>query len=175
MQGSEAVAAVAAAPSWDTRIALIRRIPEQFGTAQHQAIYADIAKAVYVPHLAPDFAYVHWRDDYELEAVAPAYDRAFTLTRGFSATTVQDIANAIRAEPSTLRVFRLILGFTTQEFAAATTLVADRIKSDPVGNGRVKAWLATHDGCTRTRRAGHGRPCLHATYASRDIAGAAIL
>src|SRR5688500_5867904 len=113
MQASEAVAAVAAAQSWDARIALIRKVPEQFGTAQHAVIYSEIAKTVYVPHLAPDFAYVHWRDDYELDAVAPAYDRAFALTRGFAATTAQDIASTIRAEPITLRMFRLIIGFTT--------------------------------------------------------------
>ncbi len=52
----DTVEAVAAAASWDARIALIRRVPESFGQAQHAAVYSAIAKKVYVPNLAPDFA-----------------------------------------------------------------------------------------------------------------------
>jgi hypothetical protein len=138
MQPAEAVEAISAAQSWDARIALIRKIPEGFGTAQHQGIYAAVAKSVYVPHLAPDFAYIHWRDDYELPSVEPAYRRAYELTSGFSNTTVATITAALRAEPSTLRVFRLILGFTTQEFAASTAIVAARANTKAVNNGRIK-------------------------------------
>lgn len=134
----DAVAAVAAAQTWDSRVALIRKVPEQFGTAQHQQIYASIAKQVYVPHLAPDFAYIHWRDDYELLSIEDAYALAFSLTDGFLNITVESIAGAIENEPSTLRIFRLILGFTTQELAAATALVSDRVNDEPLGNGRIK-------------------------------------
>ena len=44
----EAVASIAEASSWDARIAAMRLIPEQFGTASHQEIYSAIARTVYV-------------------------------------------------------------------------------------------------------------------------------
>lgn len=71
----DAINAVAASATWDARVALIRKIPEQFGTAEHALIYGSIAREAYVPHLAPDFAYVHWRDDYELFSIQDAYAR----------------------------------------------------------------------------------------------------
>jgi hypothetical protein len=43
------------------------------GTAQTASVYAAIAKQVYVPDLKADFAYVHWRDEYELAPLADAY------------------------------------------------------------------------------------------------------
>ena len=57
---------VASETDWNRRIALIRTVPEEFGKAQHQAIYASVAEAAYVSDLAPNFAYVHWRVEYEL-------------------------------------------------------------------------------------------------------------
>lgn len=65
----EMVKRISAATSWNARVSLIREIPEAFGKAVHQKIYAAVAESVYVPHLAPDFAYVHWREDYELPQV----------------------------------------------------------------------------------------------------------
>ena len=47
-------------------MAIIRTVPETFGTAQHAAVYAAIADLVYVPTLQPDFAYIHTREEYEL-------------------------------------------------------------------------------------------------------------
>ena len=41
------VAAVAAAPNWNARVALLRRVPEDFGMAQHQAVYSAIAKSCF--------------------------------------------------------------------------------------------------------------------------------
>ena len=135
----EAVEAAASAPTWDARIAVVRLIPERFGTASHQEAYAAIAKRVYVPNLAPDFAYVHWRDDYELKPFQDAYDRAAALTDDFASATEADLRDAIAAEPCTLRVFRLILGFTAQEFAAATRLVAEDLGARPLTTGRVRS------------------------------------
>lgn len=63
---AEIADAVAAAPTWNARVALIRKVPEDFGIAQHQAVYAAIADRAYVPALKPEFAYVHWRGEYEL-------------------------------------------------------------------------------------------------------------
>jgi len=92
-----------------------------------------------VPHLAPDFAYVHWRDDYELFSIEDAYQRAFSLTTGFTKATPSEIAKVIEEAPETLRVFRLFLGFTTQEFASATNLVANRPAHCAISNGRIKS------------------------------------
>ncbi len=119
----ETVESVATAENWNSRIALIRLVPERFGTAAHQEIYSAIARRVYVPSLAPDFAYVHWHEDYELPLAQQTYDLAHGLTNGFTQVTVDDLVRTLETEPATLRVFRLILGFTAQEFAAATSLV----------------------------------------------------
>ena len=135
----EVVDAVAVAPDWDARIAAIRLVPERFGTAAHQDVYAAIAKRIYVPGLAPDFAYVHWRDDYEFEPLQHAFDRASSSTNGFVSVASSDLERTILAEPTTLRVFRLILGFTAQEFAAATALVAEAVGIKPISVGRVRS------------------------------------
>lgn len=130
MPDDEAVVAeIVGAPTWDRRIALVRQIPERFGTAAQPAIYAEIARQFYVPALAPDFAYVHWRAEYELGPFQEAYSSAAELTNGFRKCESSHVADAIRKSPKTLVVFRLILGFTAQEFAASTLL------ADPSGAG----------------------------------------
>lgn len=134
----ETVKAVADAP-WEARVALIRKIPETFGIAQHQAVYAEIAKQVYVPNLAPDFAYIHSRDDYELGPIHEAYIEAEKLTKGFAAVSLDDLALTIEDHPPALRIFRLLLGFTAQEFVASTEVVAPRVGLEPISTGRVKA------------------------------------
>ena len=50
---------VALAASWDQRVALIRRVPESFGTAQQAAVYAAIAERAYAPEFGADFGYIH--------------------------------------------------------------------------------------------------------------------
>jgi hypothetical protein len=77
---------------------------------------------------------IHWRDEYELSAIEQAYHKAFNLTRGFENTLPEAIENAITTEPETLRIFRLFLGFTTQEFAASTSIGAS-----PLSNGLIKS------------------------------------
>ena len=47
------------ASDWDKRVAKIRLVGQNHGTGEHQQIFADVAREAYVPHLAPDFAYVH--------------------------------------------------------------------------------------------------------------------
>lgn len=134
-----AVGRIVAAGSWNRRVALIREVPEEFGKAQHQPVYAAIAEAVYVPKLAPDFAYVHWRDEYELESVERAYEKAYALTKGFVDVDADSLTRVIEAQPAALRIFRLIIGLTTQEFAASTTLVAAQSESAHLSNGMVKS------------------------------------
>ncbi|MBI2222006.1 MAG: hypothetical protein HYU53_12465 [Acidobacteria bacterium] len=160
MTVDDAVTAAASAPSWDARVAAIRQILEQFGVAAHVDVYAAIARRIYVPSLAPDFAYVHWREEYELAGVQDAFDKARALTRGFVDVDRANLARVLLQEPATLRIFRVILGFTAQEFAAATTqlaatdtsvtavaaISASRVKSIEAG-GRINANIA--DACAR--------------------------
>lgn len=129
---------VAAATDWNTRVSLIRRVPEHFGKSAHQRVYAAIAQRVYVPNLAPDFAYIHWREEYELPWVDAAYRRAHAVTKGFTATGQATLAKVIEKEPTTLLVFRLLLGFTAQEFAAATEVVAERHGVSRLTSSRIK-------------------------------------
>lgn len=51
-------------------------------------------------------------------------NKTASLTNGFSRVAVEELASTITVFPPSLRVFRLILGFTAQEFAAATALVS---------------------------------------------------
>lgn len=134
----DTVAAVAEA-SWPNRIALIRTVPEKFGTAQHADIYASIAALVYAPKLAPDFGYIHWRDQYELATIERAYSAAHRLTDGFRLVDFDSLVSTITTSPETLRIFRLLLGFTPPEFAAAIQIVALRDELAPVSTSRIKA------------------------------------
>jgi len=134
---SEIAGAVHSASTWDARVALIRRVPEQFGTAQQASVYAAIAKQVYVPHLKADFAYVHWRDEYELAPIADAYRLAHELTDGFSNVEPDHLRGVLSEKPETLSIFRLLLGLTRQEFSEACSLVAEQSSLPKVGKGRV--------------------------------------
>jgi hypothetical protein len=131
--------AIEKVPNWNDRVTLIRGIPSTYGSGQHRAIYSALAARLYVSSLSSDFAYIHWRDEYDLPEVMRAYDLAYALTGGFSKVDVASLASAIQTEPSTLRIFRLLLGFTTQEFAASTSLVAGPLDLPKLSNGVVKS------------------------------------
>lgn len=139
MPDVEGVVAAVEAADWNERVTLIRRIPEEFGTARLQEVYAETARRVYVPHLAPDFAFIPWRPDYELEPFTAAYDRAYELTDGFEAVSVADLTEVLLQAPASLRIFRVLLGFTGQELAAASSLVAAELEASEVGRGRIKS------------------------------------
>src|SRR3954467_6593466 len=93
---------VAASEDWNARVALIRRVPENFGKASHRDVYARIAERVYVPNLAPDFAYVHWLPQYELAPIEDAYAQAHELTKGFRATDLEALKATLTAQSRTL-------------------------------------------------------------------------
>lgn len=128
---TEIADAVAAAPTWNARVALVRRVPEDFGIAQHQAVYAAIADRVYVPTLKPEFAYVHWRGEYELPSLQEAYRLADEGTAGFTRVGRDDLARLISQHPQTLRIFRLLLGYIAKEFAETCGLVATKFELPP--------------------------------------------
>ena len=121
--GFEAIVRAAVeARTWDERVATMRTIPERFGTAQQQAVYAAIADRFYAPKLTAEFAYVYWRDEYELALVEAAYKLAHDSTQGFVAVEPASIARTIRAHPKSLQAFRLLLGLIAKEFAEACSL-----------------------------------------------------
>jgi len=139
----QTVEAIVGAADWNARVARIRQIPQRHGTDEHASLYAAIAKRIYVPNLAPDFAYMHWRLDYELADFLPAYDVAERETQGFMAVSSGNLQAVIFGQPGTLRVFRVLIGFTTQEFAASTELVAEEYEAPALSSGKVKSMEAS--------------------------------
>lgn len=136
---NQTVEAIAGAADWNARVARIRQIPQRHGTDEHASLYAAVAKRIYVPNLAPDFAYMHWRPDYELADFLPAYDVAERETQGFLAVDPENLQAVIFDQPGTLRVFRVLIGFTAQEFAASTELVAEEHEAPGLSSGKVKS------------------------------------
>ena len=61
------ISAIVSADTWNQRVAQIRLVPQRHGTEQHVSIYAAVARTMYMPHLAPDFAYIHNSPFYEKE------------------------------------------------------------------------------------------------------------
>ena len=127
--------AVAHAESWNERVALVRRVPEEFG-AHNAKVYAAIAERAYVPSLRPDFGYVHWRPEYELDAFVQVYERALAATDGFRVVDAEHLTNVIRNDPATLRVFRLLVGLIPSEFAEVCSETADGLR---VGKGTIES------------------------------------
>ncbi len=107
--------------------------------AQQAAVYAAIAERVYVPTLKPDFAYVHWREDYELGPLNAAYERAREASVNFARVSRDDLSRVLSDYPETLRVFRLILGFTVPEFAETCILVAAKFGLPAVNRSAIGA------------------------------------
>jgi hypothetical protein len=98
----DSVDLIVRAATWDERIARLRQIPQRYGTSEHAAIYAKVAERLYVPHLAPDYAYVHSADFYELPHFHQAYEKADAATSGFTQVSVEQLTAAIQAEPTIL-------------------------------------------------------------------------
>lgn len=135
----QTVASIVAAPSWDQRVARIRLIPQHHGTGEHLVIHAAVARQAYVPHLAPDFAYVHEAPFYEREYFEEVYRAAAGDTDNFRHVDVEDLAAAIQADPRTLLVFRTIVGLTKEEFAHSTRLAAEPLGLPAVSANKVDA------------------------------------
>lgn len=116
------IQAILTAATWTQRIQQIRLVPQRHGTEDHGAIYAAVARVLYMPHLAPDFAYIHESPFYETAHFFAAYDEAARLTGNFTRTAEADIQFALTQCPRTLLVFRTLLGLTKDEFAHSTLL-----------------------------------------------------
>jgi len=135
----ETVERIVLAENWDKRVAQIRLVSQNHGTAQFQEIFARVAQEAYVPHLAPDFAYVHSADFYELPVFREAYRAAVEATHGFSDTSEATLVTLIRENPRSLLALRTILGFTSREFAQSTQLVAEPLGQSALSAGKVDA------------------------------------
>ena len=122
---------IAGAGNWDARVAMIRRIPEAFGTAEHADVYAAIARHVYVPKLTPEFAYVDWRDEYELSALAARVRIGTREDPRISRRNSRAACAIDRRGAETLRIFRLLLGLTGAEFSEASLLVGEELNFLP--------------------------------------------
>lgn len=116
----------------DQRIAQIRLIPLNHGTNEHPGIYAEIARLLYVPHLAADFAYIHENHFYGQEYFEQVYDDAYKATAGFTEVTEAALSSVLLNNPRTLLVFRTITGLTKEEFAHATTMAGEPLGLPPL-------------------------------------------
>lgn len=139
----ETVNQIVTAATWDERVARLRQIPQRHGTDEHTAIYAEVAKQLYVPHLGPDYAYVHSAEFYELPHFHAAYEKAAAATSGFTDVSVTNLTASIQAEPIVLLPLRVITGLTRNEFAASTALVAEPLKLSPLSAGKVDSMERT--------------------------------
>lgn len=81
---------------------------------------------------------MNWREDYELDGFAADYRDAARLTAEFSTVDAESLARCILEQSRTIRVFRTILGFTGQEFAAATVIAGEQVGIAAVPLGRLR-------------------------------------
>jgi hypothetical protein len=94
---------------------------------------------VYVPHLAPYFAYIHESPFYDQEYFQEVYAATHTATRGFGQVDEDTLADVIRGDPRSLLVFRTIMGLTREEFAHTTALAGLPAGFPPLSAGKVDA------------------------------------
>lgn len=133
----DTINAILEAGTWTQRVQQIRLVPQRHGTGEHSTIYAAVARALYMPHLAPDFAYIHEAPFYEPAHFSKAYDEAERLTGGFSRVAVADLTVALGQCPGTLLVFRTLLGLTKEEFAHSSVLVAGPANLEPLSSSQI--------------------------------------
>jgi hypothetical protein len=139
----DTINAILEAENWTQRVQQIRLIPQRHGTGEHSTIYAAVARALYMPHLAPDFAYIHEAPFYEPAHFFKAYDEADRLTTGFSRVAPADLTAALVQCPGTLLVFRTLLGLTKEEFAHSSVLTAGPANLVPLSSSQIDAMERT--------------------------------
>jgi hypothetical protein len=134
---NETIQRVLEAPGWNQRVAQIRLIPQYHGTGEHSKIFAEIARVLYVPFLAPDFAYIHTAPFYEQQYFLEAYETAQRATGGFTCVSERELVKVLVDSPKTLLAFRTILGLTREEFAHSTTLAGEPVGMIPLTSAKV--------------------------------------
>lgn len=131
------VAGIVTANGWAARIQQLRLVPQRHGIGDHVAVYAEVARRLYLPALSPDFAYVHPSAPYDLPRFQAAYNAAKKHTANFAAIDAVGIENAIQRAPASLLVFRTILGLGRDELAHATQLFAHARDLKPVSKSTI--------------------------------------
>lgn len=131
--------AIRNAETWAQRIQQIRLVPQRHGTGEHGTIFAAVARDLYLPHLAPDFAYIHEAPFYETRVFFAAYEEAYRLTMGFRRVDEDNLAEALFQSPASLLVFRTLLGLTKEEFAHSSALVASSGDLRPLSSSQIDA------------------------------------
>lgn len=163
--------AILSAETWAQRVQQIRLVPQRHGTGEHGTIYAAVARALYMPHLAPDFAYIHEAPFYEPARFFAAYDEADRLTAGFSRVEEADLTEALVQCPGTLLVFRTLLGLTKEEFAHSSVLAAGPAALKPLSSSQIDA-MERATIATEPRQPAHaatGRAARQAAIAARTV------
>jgi hypothetical protein len=133
----ETIAKIVDAATWDQRVAQIRLVAQRHGTGEHARIFAEVAREAYVPHLAPDFAYINESTFYERDYFTEVYAEAVDVTSNFIDVAEEALAAAIVAHPRILLVLRTITGLTKSEFGFSTSLVAEPLGLNPISAGKV--------------------------------------
>lgn len=162
---------ILAATSWAQRIAQIRLVPQKHGTGDHTAIYAAVARSLYMPHLAPDFAYIHDSSFYETPHFYQAYEAADRLTEGFSRVSEAELAEILLRYPGTLLVFRTLLGLTKEEFSHSSLLAGATDELGQVSASQIDSMerLPAHEALQPGGPAALARMTRQATLAAKTI------
>jgi hypothetical protein len=155
----ETVAAIVSAPTWDQRVAQIRLVAQRHGTADHASVFAAVAKLAYVPHLAPDYAYIHEAPFYESAYFRECYEAAREATSGFTNVSEETLTEAIVTNPRILLPLRTTLGLTKEEFAHSTVVLADLAGVKALTGGKVDSM----------ERSGAATTAVQARLAARTI------
>lgn len=137
MTVTETIEAILNAETWSQRIQQIRLVPQRHGTGDYTAIYAAVARTLYMPHLAPDFAYIHDAPFYDHAHFFRAYDLADKSTSGFAMVAEQDLIKTLEHHPETLLVFRTLLGLTKEEFAHSSLLAGGPFDINPLSASQI--------------------------------------
>src|SRR5659263_682722 len=135
----ETIASIVKARTWENRIALLRLVPQHHGTGEHSAIYAAVAREAYVPHLAPDFAYIHEASFYEREYFEESYAVALAATEGLAQVPTDRLACVLGAVARVFLRFRKITGLAKNEFVFSTSLAGRPLDRKPVSGAKVDA------------------------------------
>ena len=167
----DTIGAILAAKSWAQRIAQIRLVPQKHGTGDHTAIYAAVARSLYMPHLAPDFAYIHSSSFYETPHFDQAYEAADRLTGGFRRVSEAELAEILLRHPGTLLVFRTLLGLTKEEFSHSSLLAAAASEPGQISASQIDSMerLPAHEAIQPAGPAALARVTRQASLAAKTI------
>jgi len=137
---NQTIERIVEASDLNQRVAQIRLVPQNHGTGEHMRIFAEVARVLYLPYLAPDFAYIHEAPFYEQRYFIEVYNAAHQATDGFKAVSEDDLTKTLQTDPRTLLVFRTILGLTREEFAHSKLSQASRLGCHHLRRQRSIRW-----------------------------------